>query len=293
MRGPHEQGVPGARRVHVVAGVVGQPVVRGVVDALEGQRRAQVVALGGVVVDDVEDDLDPGLVQRLHRRLELQHLLTAVAPGRVGVVRGEESDGVVAPVVVQAHVHQAVVVDELVNRHQLQCRHAEFRQVLDQRRVREARVGAAQFLGQPRVAHGEALDVRLVDHGVVVFRPGQPVVAPVEVRVDHDRRHRVRGGVQVVAPVGRVEVVAVHLLAPPDRTADRTRVRVEQQLRRVAAQPPFGGVRPVDAEAVPLSRHDAGEVHVPYERVALAQFDRRLGAVVVQQTQLSLGPRPP
>ncbi len=286
VRGPHEQGVPGARRVHVVAGVVGQTVVRRVVDALEGQRRAQVVALGGVVVDDVEDDLDPGLVQGLHRRLELQHLLAAVAPGGVGVVRGEEPDGVVAPVVVQAHVHQAVVVDELVDRHQLQRRHAEFGQVLDHRGVGQTRVGAAQLLGQPRMAHGETLDVGLVDHRVVVLRPGRPVVAPVEVRVDHDRRHRVRGGVQVIAPVGRVEVVAVHLLAPPDRPADRTRVRVEQQFRRIAAQPPLGGVRPVDTEAVPLSRHDAGQVRVPYERVALAQFDRRFGAVVVQQTQL-------
>jgi hypothetical protein len=58
-----------------------------------------VVALGGVVVDDVEDHLDAGLVQRLDHRLELQHLLPAGAVGGVPVVRGEEADGVVAPVV--------------------------------------------------------------------------------------------------------------------------------------------------------------------------------------------------
>ena len=35
----------------------------------------EVVAFGGVVVDDVEDDFDPRVVQRLHHLLELLHLL--------------------------------------------------------------------------------------------------------------------------------------------------------------------------------------------------------------------------
>jgi hypothetical protein len=48
-----------------------------------------VVALGGVVVDDVEDHLDAGRVQRLDHRLELLHLLAAVAVAGVGVLRGE------------------------------------------------------------------------------------------------------------------------------------------------------------------------------------------------------------
>ncbi len=286
VRGPHEQRVPGARGVHVVARVLRQPVVRRVVDAFEGQRRTQVVALGGVVVDHVQDDLDPGLVQRPDRRLELQHLLAAVAPGGVRVVRREETDGVVAPVVVQAHVDQPVVVHELVHGHQFERGHPELGQVFDDRRVGEGRVGAAQLLGEPRVTHGQALDVGLVDHRVVVLGARRAVVAPVEVRVDHHRGHGVRRRVQVVAPLGRAEVVAVHLLAPPDRPADRLRVRVEQQLRGVAAQPASGVVRAVHPEPVPLSRHHARHVRVPHERVALAQFHRRLRAVVVQQTQL-------
>ena len=69
------EAVAGAGVVHVVAlVVVDQPVVGGVVDAAHRQRRAHVVALGGVVVDDVEDDLDAGLVQGPHHRLELLHL---------------------------------------------------------------------------------------------------------------------------------------------------------------------------------------------------------------------------
>jgi hypothetical protein len=58
-----------------------------------------VVALGGVVVDDVEDHLDVGLVQRLDHRLELGTCSPAGAVGGIPVVRGEEADGVVAPVV--------------------------------------------------------------------------------------------------------------------------------------------------------------------------------------------------
>ena len=75
VRVPDVEAVAGAGVVHVVAlVVVDQPVVRGVVDAAHRQRRAHVVALGGVVVDHVEDDLDARLVQGAHHRLELLHL---------------------------------------------------------------------------------------------------------------------------------------------------------------------------------------------------------------------------
>ena len=73
----HVQRIAAARVVHVVARAVGhEPVVGGVVDAAEGQRRTQVIALCRVVVDDVEDHLDSGLVQRLDHGLELGDLIT-------------------------------------------------------------------------------------------------------------------------------------------------------------------------------------------------------------------------
>ena len=107
--------VPG--EVHVVARVVGhQPVVGGVVGALERQHRPQVVALGGVVVDDVEDHLDAGLVQRLDHALELAHLLAAPAGGGVLGVRREVADRAVAPVVVQPPLVQERLVADVVDR---------------------------------------------------------------------------------------------------------------------------------------------------------------------------------
>src|SRR3546814_17348118 len=62
----HVEGVAGAGVVHVAAGgVAHQPVVGVVVEAAERQRRATVVAHGGVVGDHVEDHLDAGALQRL------------------------------------------------------------------------------------------------------------------------------------------------------------------------------------------------------------------------------------
>lgn len=94
---PHEEGVTGARRVEVVRLVlVDEAVVGSVVDAAEAERGAQVVALGGVVVDHVEDDLDVRLVQGLDHLLELLDLLARVRGAGVAVVGGEEADRVVA-----------------------------------------------------------------------------------------------------------------------------------------------------------------------------------------------------
>ena len=100
----HVERVAGARVVHVVRGVVGdQAVVRRRCRCpLKASVGPEVVALGGVVVDDVEDHLDARLVQRADHRLELLHLLADARARCVLVVRGEEADRVVAPVVAQA-----------------------------------------------------------------------------------------------------------------------------------------------------------------------------------------------
>ena len=75
-----------ARVVEVVALVVGdQAVVDGVIDAPQRQSRSKLIALGRVVVDDVEDDFNAGPVQRAHHGLELAHLLLG-ALGRVAHV---------------------------------------------------------------------------------------------------------------------------------------------------------------------------------------------------------------
>ena len=64
--------VAGAREVGVARAVVAvEEVVLLVGEAAVAERRPAVAALGRVVVDDVEDDLEPGPVERLHEVAEL------------------------------------------------------------------------------------------------------------------------------------------------------------------------------------------------------------------------------
>ena len=274
VRVAYVEGVAAAGVVDITPLVVGgQPVVAGVVDAAEAQRRPGLVALGGVVVDHVEDDLDAGGVQRPHHRLELAHL-----PARCGRVRGvrrEVADGVVAPVVGQPAPGHRRLGDELLGRQQLHRGHPEPDQVLERGRVGQPRVRPAQRLGHARVPLGEAAHVQLVDDRVVPGRLRPGVVAPRERVVHHHRARHVRRG---VLRLGAVRAgVPVHGRVRGEPAVDRSRVRVEQQLGRVVAQPVARPVGPVHAVAVAVAGADPGQVAVPDVVRRLGQWDARLG----------------
>ena len=246
-----------------------------------------MVALGGVVVDDVQDDLDAGRVQCLDHRLELADLLAAL-PGRaVAVVRREEADRVVAPVVRQAARHHGLLGDELVHREQLDGRGADPLEVLDDRRVGEARVRAALVQRDLRVAQRQAADVRLVDDRVVVRDVRRAVVAPVKERVyDHIFRHK-RSAVDRVRPPRVRPLVVEKRLVPRDIALDGLAVGVKQQLRRRATRAEPRVIRAVDAVAVALPGADRRQVPVPDEAVDLGQLDARLGTRLIEQAQLN------
>ena len=287
------EGVAGAGVVHVEAPVgVHRPVVGVVVEAPERQRRAHVVALGGVVVDDVQDHLDPGRVEVADHRLELAHLLAPGPGGGVAGLGGEEADRVVAPVVGQPHLDQVVLGHELVDRQQLQGGHAEALEVGHHRVRAHGREAAPLVRRHVRVPHGEPAHVGLVDDRV---RPGHvraAVLAPREGVVDHHRPGHVRArvavvGVQVVA----ADPVAEHRLVPVDHPLDGPRVGVEQELGRVAARPPLRVVGAVDPEAVALAGADLGHVAVPGVGGDLGQAQPPLDPGLVEQGQVDgVGP---
>ena len=284
---PDVDAVPGAGVVLVVLFVaLDEPVVGLVVDATEADGRAEMVALGGVVVDHVEDHLDVRVVERLDHGLELGHGVAGLLRERVLVVRRQEAVTVVAPVVAQSQVDEPLVLHELVHRHQFDGGHAEVGEVVDDGRVAHARVRAPHLGGDLRVGGGHALDVRLVDHRVVVLVAGRAVVAPVEVRVDHHGGHGVPEGVLGVALLRIVEVVAVQAGVAVKGTAERLAVRVEQQFGRVAAQAVLGLVGAVDAVAVALTGRHAQEVAVPDTAVDLGQFDATLHPSLVDEAEL-------
>ena len=102
VRVPHIEGVAGARVVHVVGfRIVDKPVVRVIVDAAERNGRAQVVAFGGVVVHHIQNHLKAGLVERPHHALEFVDGATHLNAGRIILVRSEEPEGVIPPIVPQ------------------------------------------------------------------------------------------------------------------------------------------------------------------------------------------------
>ena len=285
----HVEGITGAGVVHVeLVVIVNGAVVGVVVDALHGQRGSHVIALGGVVVDHVQDHFDVRLVQCAHHGLELLHLTTQVGSRAVLVVRGEERNGVVAPVVTQPLIQQRGVLHELVHRHQFDRRHTQLLQVLYDRGVRHARVRTALLLGNLRVLHGQALDVGFVDHGLVVRRVRGAVALPVEERVDHHALHHVLGGVLIVVGVLVAEVVGEHGLVPVHATLHGLDVGVEQQLAGVAAQTLGRVPRAVHAVAVALTGLDLREVGVPHVAVHGGDIHAGFLAVLVEQTQLNL-----
>ena len=124
-----------------------------------------------MVVDHVQHDLDVGLVERLHHLAELAEFLSGFPRTAVEVVRGEERERRIAPVV-------AFLGIELEDWHELDHRYAQLLQVGD---LLGHPCERSSFFGcNPGVGtRSESLDVQLVDDGVVLVM-GSWLPAPVE-----------------------------------------------------------------------------------------------------------------
>src|ERR1044071_9293758 len=66
--------------VDVVPPLIQQAVIRGIVYAFEGQSRAALIALCRVVVDDIENNLDPGVMKPGNHLLKFRE-------GKIGHIR--------------------------------------------------------------------------------------------------------------------------------------------------------------------------------------------------------------
>src|SRR5439155_20612894 len=96
------QRVPGAAVVRVALAILSQNVVGCVVEPPEAQCRAAVIAFGGVVEDDVENDLEARSVQRLDHVTKFVDGTEWISTRAVALVRCEEGHGRVTPVVCQS-----------------------------------------------------------------------------------------------------------------------------------------------------------------------------------------------
>ena len=265
------EGIPAAGVVGVARAVLLEDVVGGVVEAAEAQRRAALVAFRGVVEHDVEDDLDAGAVQRLDHVAELVHRAERILARAVRLVRREERDRRVAPVVDLAR--RAVLGIELEHRQQLDGGDPELLEIRDL--LDQAGVGAAGLLADAGAGMaGEAAHVHLVDDGLR-GRPAQRRVAfpVVGGRIDHHALHRGRAVVAGLAGGGATVAVGNRHAAA---------IRVEEDLGGIEAHALRGIPRPLDAIAVDLACPHAGNEHVPVVVGAIggridADRARRLG----------------
>ena len=246
------------------AGVVGiQPVarkavVRLIVEPAKRQRGADLVAFGGVVVDDVENHLESRRVQRFDHRLELAHLAAMRTGRRVAGVWCEETERVVAPVVRQAAAHQRRFADEVLHRHEFDRGDAERSQVRDCSRVRKPGEGAAQLGRHIGVLLGEAAHVQLVDDGVGPADRRRAVAGPIEIVVHDDRLRHERSRVAIVA--GQVTAtlrISEHRVVEYQVAVERQCVRIDQQLVRIEARSVRRVEHAVDAIAVARAGADA------------------------------------
>ena len=227
--------VAAAREVHVVAGVLRTgAVVRGIVDAAKGERGAHLVAFGRVVVDHVQDHLDPRLVQLRDRRLEI---LQRGVGRTVARRRREVADRAVAPIVPQTLIDEHVLVDMRMDRQKLDRCDAEPMQMVDHLRRAEAAKIAAPGGHDVFTLHRQPAHMRFVDDGVTPGDGWSRCVLGFVVRQDDAFRHIGRA----VAHVFGLQITGVVLAAKIVRECDALRAQCMQLFAALGDQAVFVG----------------------------------------------------
>ncbi|MNM24079.1 hypothetical protein D3C81_345030 [compost metagenome] len=224
------------------------------------------------------------------------HLLELgdLAAGQVARVRGEEGDAVVAPVVVQAFLQQVLVVDEGMDRQQLDARHAQFLDVLEQFVVGQPGEGAAQVFRDCRVAHADALGVGFVEDRAFPGDLHTLVAPPGECRVDDlalGHEGRAVALVERQVAVGVADGVAEQRLGPFKASDQLLGVGIDQQLvgvETVAVRGLIGAIYPI---AIDQARVRVRQVAMVDLVGVFGQFDALdlVFAAGVEQAQFDLG----
>ena len=108
------EGVSAARIVHVILLVRRQNVVLVVLYSLEFKSIAALVSFAGVVVDNVQNNFDSGLVQFLDHLLEFADWAAGASVRRVSVLWREKSYRAVAPIIGKAVAAARICVSVFV-----------------------------------------------------------------------------------------------------------------------------------------------------------------------------------
>jgi hypothetical protein len=205
-----------------------------------------------VVEDDVENHLDARAVQRLHHVAKFVKRSERVGSRAVGLMRREERDRLVSPVVAPAAWR--IVAVELEHGEELHGGDAQVAQVRDL--LDDAGVGAASGVRHPGARMlREATHVHLVDHRTGERLPERPIALPVVRGGSGDDTFQGRGAV-VAGSNRRAAVVRI-------RHGDRQSIRVDEHLLRVEPQTAFRRERPVRAVPIDLTGLQVGHERMP------------------------------
>src|SRR5215475_5393493 len=94
------QAVTRAGEIEIEPGIFRvQPVVGGIIDSAETERRAKMVPFSGVIVNHIENYFDASSVQAAHHRFELGDLLAHLPTAGIFSMRSEKAYCVIAPVI--------------------------------------------------------------------------------------------------------------------------------------------------------------------------------------------------
>ena len=228
------------------------PVVEAVVDAALAEHGAVDILLGGVVVNDVEDDFYPRTVQGFDH---VAQVVRAAVAAVGNVVRVD----VVTPVVAHAAPLQVDFVKVLADGQELNGGNAKLFEVADAGFVRKSGEGTAYGWRDSGVTLAIAFDVQFVNDGVAPRGAQRNVAFPVVVAgSDDDAFRRYRRVIARVRMVIEREFVRRTVFG---QVVQRAGVGIQQEFLRVVAIARFH--RAVHTPAVTLPRFDTCHEDVP------------------------------
>src|SRR5262245_27376225 len=217
-----------------------------------------------MVVDHVENHVDPGVVEARNHLLELTQAVAWI--GRVARLRREKADAVVSPVVCQASRQQVTLGHRSMDRQQFDTGYTQRLDVIQYLTASQALIRSADFRRQTGVQLRKAANMCLINNGPIpTDGVSRGVIVPVEAQIGY-RAFRYKG---CAVPLIERQVVAGLQLVPedcrmPGYCADmRCGIRIDEQLMGIE---PMTGIRlvwTIYAVAIRRPGRDCRQVTVP------------------------------
>ncbi len=123
--------IPAAAEI-VIVPVRGQEIINIIVKAFKREKRAVLIALGGMVKYNVQKDLNAVFIEQPDQLLELVALAVILRAGGIAGIGCKKADRIITPIIIQLMpVDHPIVLHlvELKNRHQLDNVHTQLKQV--------------------------------------------------------------------------------------------------------------------------------------------------------------------